>query len=144
MSIQDVIKRDRDESSVKEPWCCPKCSYTLAPWQRIHDGTCPGCGAQIRKPVRRIRMENGKLKAVSVHKQKKVLQVTDQQMWDKCRYMAHYSGRTLNFARAMFNKQTGRWPNNLKNCPQGAHHPDWALTPSQAYPFMNRQRAKSH
>ena len=139
-TIQDRVAEAREKAE-QQPWSCPTCSYSLAPWQRIHGGVCPNCGSKIGKPVRRIRMADGKLKAVSATEKKKVVASLEQQAWDRCRYKAFYCGKNLKFARWLYHQDTGKWPDGetLKACPE-TDSGDWERPVAEVYPWMARRR----
>ena len=129
----------------KKPWVCPSCKQGLSPWQKVTDGKCPNCGVAVgAKPVRRIRMEDGSIREVPVDeikRRKKCKSNKEQSVWDGCRFTAHYSGKTLDFARWLYKKKTGTWPpNGLKNCPESANSGDWKRKPADVYPWMAKRR----
>lgn len=127
----------------KAPWCCPNCSYTLSPWERLVDGCCPNCKSKVGKPVRRIRMGDGKMKTVDasvVSTVKKERASREQAMWDKWRYIAHNAGKTLDFARFMYKREMGTFPPaGLKCCPDDPDSGDWKRRPADVYPWMQRR-----
>lgn len=127
----------------KKPFVCPHCSQALGPNQRVINGCCPNCGQKVgARPTRRIRYADGHLREFSsdeIIRRKKCKANADQATWDQCRYKAHYTGRTLDFARVMYHKQTGKWPQGLKNCPDGAKSGDWKRKPSEVYPWMKKK-----
>jgi superfamily II DNA or RNA helicase len=136
-----VRKKKPSEPGEPKQWSCPNCSYVLAPWQRLHGGVCPNCGHQSTKPIRKIRMADGRLKTISAQESKKIKRSKaseQQKAWDKWRYIAHHRGKPLSFARAMYRKQTGEWPSNLKCCPESYDSMDWDLKPADVYPWMER------
>jgi len=124
----------------KKPWVCPSCKQALAPWQKVIGGTCPNCGVKVgTKPVRTIRMQDGTLRtwpADEIKRRKKSKANKEQAIWDKFRYIAHHSKRTLDFARVLYKKEMGEWPSELKNCPDTANSGDWKRKPSDVYPWM--------
>lgn len=125
-----------------KPWVCPICKQALGPNQRCIGGKCPNCGEKCGvKPVRRIRMEDGSLRTVpadEIKRRKKSTANKAQAVWDACRYKAHYCGRTLDFARVLYQKQMGDWPKGLKNCPETANSADWKRKPSDVFPWMKK------
>lgn len=129
-------------TQVKPPWKCPYCDYQLSQWERLIDGACPNCGKKGGKQVRKIRMASGKMRIVDaseIKHRKKSKATDDQKAWDKARYQAHHSGRTLSFARWLFQKATGKWPDSsyLKKCPD-KNSGDWARKPSAVFEYMSR------
>lgn len=130
----------------KKPFVCPECKQALAPHQKCVGGKCPNCGAKLgKKPFRRIRMADGTMRAVlvdEIKKRKKSKANKEQSVWDGCRYKAHYCKRTLDFARVLYKKEIGDWPDGtkLKNCPSTANSGDWKRAPSAVYPWMGMKR----
>jgi superfamily II DNA or RNA helicase len=128
----------------RKPFVCPECKQALSPGQKCVGGKCPNCGAKLgKKPFRRIRMADGTIRAVPVDeikRRKKSKANTEQAQWDKARYIAHNCGRTLDFARVMYKKFTGQWPDGskLKNCPDSGNSGDWKRKPSEVYPWMRK------
>jgi superfamily II DNA or RNA helicase len=141
VSTQDLIKNDREENAEKQPWSCPHCSYSLAPWEKIHGGVCPNCGNKIGKPTRRIRMKNGTMRSVSAIEKPKVKATYEQTVWDKCRYKAYYCDKTLTFARWLYQQETRSWPPpGLKCCPEDPQSGDWNRRVCDVYPWMGRRK----
>ena len=143
VSIGDITRKRKETQTDNEgtQWSCPRCSYVLAPWQRLQGGTCPSCGHKAGKPIRRVKMADGTLKTISAEESKKIKRSTksaEQRAWDKFRYIAHYSGKTLAFARYLYKRHTGEWPRGLKNCPEEYDSLDWGRTPAAVYPWMDR------
>ncbi len=132
----------KHEWQTKTPWVCPSCKQGLGPWQKVIGGVCPNCGTKVGvKPVRRLRMEDGSIRTVpadEIKRRKKSKANKDQAIWDKCRYIAHHTGRTLDFARVMYQKQMGKWPSGVKNCPESANSGDWKRKPADVYAWMKR------
>ena len=130
----------------KSPWACSKCSYTLSPWEKLTDGKCPNCGAKVTKPLRRIKMANGQMRTVDAHELSTVTKERashEQAAWDKWRWISYHSGKTLNFARAMYKKETGEYPpSTLKHIPDDPDSGDWQRTPAAVYPWMARRGSK--
>ena len=126
-----------------KPFVCPACKQGLSPNQKLIDGVCPNCGTHIKtKPVRRIRMVDGSLRTVpadEIKRRKKCKENKMQATWDRFRFIAHHSGRTLDFARVLFHKETGQWPKDLKNCPEEANSADWKRKPSDVFPWMQKR-----
>jgi superfamily II DNA or RNA helicase len=137
-TTQDVIKKKRAEEEERKPWACSACSYVLSPWEQLINGECPQCGKKTTKPTRHIRMADGSMKTISAIDRKKKKVNQDQRIWDACRYKAHYSRKTLSFARWLFHEQTGRWPAKLKACPD-QDSGDWKRRPIDVYPFMAKR-----
>lgn len=127
-----------------KPFVCPACKQGLSPNQKIVGGLCPNCGTNVgnKKPVRRIRMVDGSLRTVPadeiIHRKKSKANAA-QATWDKYRYIANNKGKTLDFARVLFRKETGDWPKGLKNCPAEANSGDWKRRPSDVYPWMKKK-----
>jgi len=125
------------------PWVCPLCKQALGPWQKVAGGVCPNCGQKVgTRPVRRIRMEDGSIRAVpaaEIKRRKKSKANKEQSVWDACRYKAHYCHKDLNFARVIYKNKMGEWPPpGLKNCPETANSGDWKRKPAKVYPWMNK------
>jgi len=125
----------------KKPWVCPCCKQALAAWQKVIGGKCPNCGEKVgSRPVRRIRMVDGSLRTVSAHeikRRKKSKSNREQAVWDRWRYIAHHRGKTLDFARVMYQKEMGAWPKNLKDCPDSKSG-DWKRKPGDVFPWMKK------
>jgi superfamily II DNA or RNA helicase len=143
-TTQDVIQRQREQDDHKEPWTCPYCCMSLAPWQKVHGNVCPNCGQPLRKAVRRIRMENGKLRTVSAKEKKK--RQTDERVsaWFGCLYPVLYSGLKLDMARVSYKKRMGTWPDpaHLPYCPDH-DSPDWKRKAIKLYPNLDKRKAKT-
>jgi DNA-directed RNA polymerase subunit RPC12/RpoP len=137
----------KHEWKPKKPWVCPSCKQGLGPHQKVIGGKCPNCGEKVGvKPVRRIRMVDGSVRSVSAHevkRRKKSKANAEQACWDKCRYIAHNCGRTLDFARVMYQKEMGKWPTGLKCCPETANSGDWKRKPADVYPWMGGRKARA-
>ena len=129
--------------NTSKPWFCPSCKQALGPNQRAVGGVCPNCGVKSDgKQVRRIRMRDGSLRSIpadEIKRRKKCNVDSAQAAWDKARCIAHHSGKTMNFARWLYHKETGNWPANLKNCPESANSGDWHRKPSDLYPWMKKK-----
>lgn len=138
-TTQDVIQAARTEKKATEPTRCPGCGGVPLSWP---DGKCAMCGFGYQKPKRYVRMGNGVVKEVPVEHKVKVQKSADQKAWDKARYVAHYTGRTLSQARFLFKQQAGYWP------PDGLDHMpvrdsiDWQRAPAAVYPFMCKRRTE--
>jgi superfamily II DNA or RNA helicase len=134
----------KHEWEAKKPFVCPHCKQGLGPNQRVIGGKCPNCGEKVgARPMKRIKYADGSLREVpasEIKRRKKCKANADQATWDECRYIAHNSGKTLDFARWMYQKKTGKWPNGLKNCPDGARSGDWKRLPSEVYPWMKGKK----
>lgn len=127
------------------PFVCPHCKQGLGPHQKVVGGKCPNCGANVSsKPIRRIRMTDGSIRnfpADEIIHRKKCKADKAQSVWDQCRYIAHNSGKTLDFARVMYKQKTGEWPpKGLKCCPEDANSGEWRRKPSDVYPWMAKKK----
>jgi predicted RNA-binding Zn-ribbon protein involved in translation (DUF1610 family) len=131
-----------------KPFVCPNCKQGLAPYQKLIGGVCPNCGVKVSvKPIRRIRMKDGDIRTIpadEVIHRKKCKANEAQSIWDACRYKAHYCRKNLDFARFLYHKQTGQWPNGLNNCPDSANSSDWKRRPSDVYPWMGGRKRGNH
>ena len=133
----------KHEWETKKPFVCPHCAQALGPHQRVINGCCPNCGQKVgTRPTRRIRYADGHLREFTsdeIIRRKKCKANAEQSTWDQCRYIAHHSGKTLDFARVLYKKKMGKWPpNNLKNVPQSAL--DWKRKPSDLCPWMKGKK----
>jgi superfamily II DNA or RNA helicase len=132
--------------TTSHPFVCPRCKQALGPHQKLTGGVCPNCGAHVgSKPVRRVRMADGSMRSVpceEVKRRKKCNADKAQSIWDKWRFIAHNTHRTLDFAKIMYHKEMGIWPANLKNCP-AVGSADWKRAPSSVYPWMGEKKRKS-
>jgi len=136
----EIIKKKR-ETQPGEPWQCPNCAQTLLPWQSTRDGVCPNCGATLVKARRRVVMGDGAMKQVRARQPAKKKTDTDVMLWFKCLYPMFYSGNTLNVARSIFHKTTGRWPDSRKLpfCPDYGSS-DWKRPVRQVFPQLARNK----
>lgn len=129
--------------TTSKPFVCPHCRTGLGPHQKITDGRCPNCNAKVgSKPVRRVRMADGSIRTVpadEIKHRKKCKADARQACWDRWRYIANAKGKTLDFARVMYKRDMGEWPDGktLKNCPESANSGDWKRKPADVYPWMN-------
>ena len=133
----------KHEWQPNNPWVCQFCKQGLGPHQKVIGGKCPNCGEKVgTKQVRRIRMADGSMRSVPAHeikKRKKSKANAEQAVWDACRYKAHYCHKDLNFARFLYQRETGKWPSGLKDCP-GATSGDWRRKPAEVYPWMGKRK----
>jgi len=146
VTTRDLVKQRKNESP-PEPWSCPACAYTLSPWERPTklDGgalACPNCGKEMAPAMRRIVMGKGKMRTVTVQQRQKKVVNDDVRRWFQCIYPAMYTGRTLNFARAMFKESTGRWPDpdKLPFCPKERDSGDWNRRVREVYPQLDKRK----
>ena len=154
-SIQGGMYKCEDckhEWETRRPWVCPHCREALRPNQKVIGGKCPNCGEKVgTKPIRHIRMLDGRLRTISadeIKRRKKCNANAEQACWDTWRYIAFGWNRknpdkkpkTLNWCRAMYNKEMGKWPSGLKNCPDASNSFDWKRTPKAVYPWMAKRR----
>jgi len=138
--------------STRKPWVCPHCKQALAPWQKCISGQCPNCGAKVKgKPTRQIRFEDGRIRAVpadEVKKRKKKHADSEQQEWLKWVFIARgwnqkpvnagKAKKSLNWCRAMFQKQCGHWPRQgLKYLPDDPA--EWKRAPEGVYPHLRKR-----
>jgi DNA-directed RNA polymerase subunit RPC12/RpoP len=133
----------KHEWEQKKPFVCPHCHVGLSPGQKLVGGKCPNCGQKVSaRPMKTIKYADGRLREVpasEIKRRKKCNADSQQAEWDRCRYIAHNSGRTLDFARVMFQKKMGHWPSGLKNCPETASSGDWKRKPADVYPWMRKK-----
>lgn len=138
-TTQDIIRRARKEQ--KDPWICPNCGFGLAFWQRVTDNQCPNCGAEIRTSIRRIRMRDGTMRQVSAKSKQAKIRDNEVKDWFAFLYPCAHRGLTLNVARAMFHKKTGRWPgSHLPMCPD-RHSADWGRKITSVYPDLLKRKS---
>ena len=141
-STQDMPENRPRKQEESKRWNCTKCRYVLAYWERLRDGKCPNCGAQIGKPTRRIVMKDGRMREVTIEDQVEGKEVLDQKEWVSCLFIASNRNGTMNMARAIFKSKTGRWPAaNLKNCPS-YHHPDWKRKVRRVLPWTSKRSVR--
>ena len=108
MPMKELLKKKKEESKEeKVPVKCPACGIVPVRWQ---GNTCPGCGHEMRKATRRVRMGNGKTKEVSIHEKKKVQKSANQKAWDRCYWRAKNSTMTFSQAKWLFKQEQGHWP----------------------------------
>jgi superfamily II DNA or RNA helicase/predicted RNA-binding Zn-ribbon protein involved in translation (DUF1610 family) len=141
----------KHEWQPKTPWVCPLCKQGLAPYQKVIGGVCPNCGEKVgKKPLRRIRMVDGSIRAVpaaEIKRRKKTKANKGQAAWDKWRYIAanwnakhpEKKPKRLDWCRVMYQKEMGEWPSGLKNCPESAQSGDWKRKPEDVYPWMRKK-----
>jgi hypothetical protein len=81
------------------------------------------------------------MEVVSAKVRKKRVQNTDTKRWFAALYRAHYSGKTLNGARWIYNKETGKWPKpkDLPFCPEQGSTA-WQLEPALVYPNLVKKK----
>lgn len=107
-TTQDRIEQRRKEGKESQPIMCPKCSAV-----RQGGDTCPACGYKAGKPVRRVRMGDGKLKeipAVAKAKREKSAEELAMNKWKSAVFGGHKSDRSLAAAALLYHKSTGEWP----------------------------------
>ena len=138
-TTQDMLERRRKEKGESEPGRCPGCGEVPLRWA---EGRCPLCGFVPGKPKRYVRMGNGKVKEVPIEHKIKTQKSHDQAAWDKARYIAHYTGRTLWQAKLFFKQQTGRWPPDGLNYMPERDSLDWQRKPSAVYPWMLKRKSR--
>jgi len=141
----------KHEWETKKPWVCPHCKQATAPWQKVIDGKCPNCGEKVgAKPVRNVRMSDGKMRTVpsdEIKRRKKGKANKQQAAWDKWKFIAKgwnakpdnkgEKKKNLMWCGAMYKREMGHWPSGLKNCPE-RDHGDWERPPEKVYPWMNK------
>jgi predicted RNA-binding Zn-ribbon protein involved in translation (DUF1610 family) len=135
----------KHEWETKKPFVCPHCAQALTPGQRVINGLCPNCGQKVgARPTKRIRYADGQMRVVSadeVIRRKKCKANAEQATWDSCRFIAHNTGKTLDFARVLYKQKTGKWPpTGLKCCPDNPL--DWKRKPAEVYPWMKKKGKK--
>lgn len=141
----------KHEWDTKKPWVCPHCKQSPAPWQKCVDGKCPNCGQKISsKPTRRIRFGDGSIKefpADEVIRRKKKNQDSEESTWLKWVYIARgwnckpenagKQKKTLNWCRAMYKRDMGRWPRKgLKYLPDD--NADLKRAPEAVYRHLRK------
>lgn len=142
-------RRERTETPQKEPWECPACKYTLAPWERIHNGECPSCGHKLARAKRRIIMGDGTMKEVTARRQSVKKAASDSDLWWRCLFIARAKQRSLGVAVSMFKGYAnGRLPweiDAINNIMQGQYawpksgSGDWKLPVATLYPQLRRR-----
>lgn len=131
----------------KEPWVCPRCAQGLSPWQKVHDGRCPNCGARMGKPKQHVKMGDGRMRQVAVDERKPLRKATRQSIWAKAFWMCANSGRPMKVARVIFRQETKKefgvplWPDHktLKHCLE-PRDPDWERTAYAIWPDLKKER----
>jgi predicted RNA-binding Zn-ribbon protein involved in translation (DUF1610 family) len=136
----EILKRAKQEST-KEPWSCPACSYVLSPWERLVDGKCPSCGLQMQRAKRRVVMGDGEMKEVPAKVRKRKVANDNVKRWFQCLYPAVRGGYKLGFARAIYRKNTGLWPDpkKLPMCPK-MESLDWNRPAREVFPQLLKGR----
>lgn len=108
-STKDIIKKKRQKGE-PEPIRCPKCSSI-----RLSGPKCPNCGHEHKQSVRAIRMGNGTLKEVrgmAMDYGPKKITDPGEKKWNSIVFgsVSGRSGLTFRQAIAIYNKDTGQWP----------------------------------
>lgn len=137
----------------KKPWVCPHCKQALAPWQKCTGGKCPNCGEKVgTKPIKRIRFENGEIRAVpadEIKRRKKKNSDSEQAAWSRWVYIARGWNakpenqgeklKSLNWCAAMFQREQGHWPRKgLKYLPDDPA--EMKRAPEEAYPHLKKRK----
>ena len=148
----------KHEWQTHKPWVCPQCKQSLAPWQKVIGGKCPNCGEKVgTKPVRRIRMADGSLRTVPVdeiRRRKKSKADGELAAWTKWVYIANgwnhkpqnagKPKKTLNWCRAMFQREQGHWPRSgMKYMPDAVNFGHWKRCPSALWPWLAKGRSEN-
>jgi superfamily II DNA helicase RecQ len=142
----DLLK-ERKKGDPPDPWECPACKYTLAKWERIHDDKCPNCGHELSKAKRRILMGDGRMKEVTARRQRSKKQSDYVKTWLSCLYIGLHKNKSAHFAAWLFNKRTGKWPEQTEvaRAMQGGmklpppRSSDWKLPVATLYPQLRRR-----
>lgn len=118
----------------KEPWSCPKCSYTKSPWETIINGKCPHCGHKGGKPTKRIRMADGTMKEVSLKDKKKRRRQKSpsSKKWSSYLFRGARNDWTLGQARRQYIIDNKCWPSG-----EDVPHPnsgDWQMLITVLHP----------
>jgi hypothetical protein len=81
-------------------------------------------------------MRGGLMRETSIVQKARAKASREQAVWDKCRYIACRVGKTLDFARWLYHRDTGSWPpEGLKCCPP-RESGDWKRRVADVYPWM--------
>jgi len=140
-------RRERTETAGKEPWECPICKYSLAPWERLHDNKCPNCGHELARAKRRIIMGDGTMREVTAKSQRVKKQSEHVKVWLSCLYIAANTHKTVGFASWLFKKRTNKWPQStdVASAMKGSmalpppNSADWKLPVAMLYPQLRRK-----
>jgi len=139
--------------ATRKPWVCPMCKEALRPYQKCVGGKCPNCGENVgTKSVRRIRFEDGSIRSVpadEIRRRKKKNQDSEEAAWLKWVFIARgwnskaqnrdKQKKTLNWCKAMFQREQGRWPRKgLKYLPDNSA--DMKRAPEAVYPHLRSRR----
>lgn len=137
-SISEKKRKQREQGEDPEPICCPKCGGV-----RKIGPTCPFCGHEHVKSCRYVRMTDGTLKKMlGPVVKKKAPKDPDQEAWKQALYAAARSNRTLDQARGIFKKNTGRYvPLGLQNMPPEGSQ-DWNRRAGDVYPWLLKSRKR--
>lgn len=140
VSTQDVIAANREHKP--KPWSCPVCFYTLPPGQK-RGPVCPSCQTPVNSTefIRRVRFDKGEIREVKdTKKRAPINKSADEKKWVSCLYRAMHSQKnpTMNLARFLFKKETGKWPKGFKNCPE-YDSGDWKRNVVSVCPWMNKR-----
>jgi len=122
----------------KKPWSCSKCHYSLSQWEKMTNGKCPNCGHPVGKAIRRIKMQDGSLKAVSAEERGKKLKSKAKSDWVGCLFKAYHSDKSMNFARWIYEQDHGHWPSPEETgCPDPLSYM-WRQSVAEACPWVAR------
>lgn len=143
-----------DCTNSKKPWICSSCWHSLSPFERLIDGKCPNCGAKAGKQIRRIRMENGKMREVSADEVKRrrakkdpefpkgVLQGSNRiKYWHYCLAAAANRGQSCGVAARMYQRKMHEPPWNHRELPNMPDYRDWNKWVGDVFPeYVRRDR----
>ncbi len=114
----ELYQRRLEEGKERAPTTCPKCKMLIKPGQRKCE-----CGFEFKefKPVKWIRMGDGKLKEVTAErivKQEKSGRDKEMAEWKSCLFAALHSrnGLTFDQCRFIYQQRTGRYAPDYLPC----------------------------
>lgn len=107
-TTQDVIERRREERKEAQPIMCPKCSLV-----RTSGKVCPHCKYESGDPIRKVRMQDGRLEEMPLHNPKHK-EITEAQRafrgWQGILFGALRRNWTYGQCVRLYRQQTGNWP----------------------------------
>ena len=125
-----------------------RCKYCGAQWRRKSPSErtteCESCGKGLKrgeqKPIRMIRMGNGKMKEIRSGQLKKQRKHKDDQgRWNSELFSAIHRNSTLKSARFLYFKKHHIWPSYSLDFMPSKGSPDWSLSPRAVYPNFPRK-----
>lgn len=139
--IQGELENNYRGGHKPEPIVCPKCSKV-----RYRGVVCPGCGFHYEGRKRMVIETNGRLHEVKgdIFKPRRVAkEPTLEDDWKRCVYRARNAGRTMNQARAIFQREHQGMSPNSTWAFMPARHADWYRKAADVYPPRKKQQPES-